>query len=357
MWLFGKNIDLFTLFAPVWLTWVFLFFLPSPILDAELPIWIWVVFVLMLDVGHVWSTIFRTYFDSEERKIHSQKLWLIPVVSFMVLFTLAQESTFWFWRVMAYLAVYHFIKQQYGFFILYSIPTKALQVKRRLPDKFVLYFSMVFPVIFWHFQPRNFDWFTSGDFFEFPTPAIGMEIWSWIIPIYFLVILAWLLEEILLIKGKKIEFSWGRILWLLTTAANWYIGIIYFNSDLAFTTTNVVAHGIPYVVLIIYYQNSKPKTGDKSNYSSALIAGTIVLGSLLFAYGEEFFWDLFLNQDKGIVFGNIFDYPEITSSILASFFLAILTLPQVVHYILDGYIWKVNSKNPHLKQMLKPKNG
>jgi hypothetical protein len=354
MWLFSKNIDLSTLFAPVWVIWVVLFLLPNSILTINTPLWVWVVFVLLIDVSHVWSTIFRTYFDKEERRNHYKILWIIPLVSFIILFTIASESSMWFWRILAYLAVFHFMKQQYGFFALYSIPTKAKQAKRLMPDKAVLYFSMLFPVIYWHFHARDFNWFVNNDFFHFANSF--NEMWSFLIPIYFLVILGWLLEEFFLIRGNKISFSLGRILWLLTTAANWYIGIIYFNSDLAFTTTNIIAHGVPYFVLIIYYQNSKPKKA-KTKYLPYVFATTVLLGSFAFAFSEEFFWDLLFNQDKGGVFGNFFNYSEVSNPILVAFFLALLTLPQVVHYVLDGFIWKVNAKNPHLKEMLKPQNG
>ena len=354
MWLFSKNIDLFALFAPVWLIWIILFLLPSSILGINLPLWVWVVFVLLIDVGHVWSTIFRTYLDKEERKNHSQILWLIPLASFVILFTIASESSVWFWRILAYMAVYHFIKQQYGFFALYSRNTNSKQIRRILPDKFTIYFSMLFPVVYWHFQVREFSWFVSNDFFFFANSFT--EIWDFLIPLYFVIIMGWLLEEIKLIKENKMNFSPGRILWLLTTAANWFIGIIAFNSDIAFTTTNIVAHGVPYFVLVIYYQNSKPKK-KRTRYVGKALALTVLLGSFVLAYSEEFFWDLIFNHNKGPLFGEIFDYPDMTNPTIAAFFLALLTLPQVIHYILDGFIWKVNDKNPHLKNMLKSKNG
>ena len=38
-----------------------------------------------------------------------------------------------------------------------------------------------------------------------------------------------------------------------TTAATWYVGIVATNSDLAFTVTNVLIHGVPYAVLVFSY--------------------------------------------------------------------------------------------------------
>ena len=351
MWLFGRNLDLLALFIPVWVIWALLFCLPVETLDTEIPLWAWVVGVLMIDVAHVWSTTFRTYFDKEEFSNHKQLLGLTPIICFVILFTLASESVEWFWRLLAYLALFHFIKQQYGFFALYSVKSGAIKVKRYISDKLTIYLSMLYPVLFWHLNVRKFSWFVEGDFFQFHVDSA--LVWSVLNYVYWLIISGWLVDEIRLIKQQKIHFSTGRILWLFTTAFNWYLGIIYFNSDLAFTLTNVVAHGIPYIALVIYYQATKETRTSSNKRPSILIIGcVIIIGSLLFAFGEEYLWDLFLNQDKQELFGSWISYPEISNPRLQAIALALLSLPQVVHYVLDGFIWKMNDTNPHLRNMM-----
>lgn len=351
MWLFGRNIDLATLFLPVWVIWLVLFWVSPETLALDIPLWVWVVSVLMIDVAHVWSTIFRTYFDREERNHHKRLLGLAPLVCFVVLLVVASESIDWFWRGMAYLALFHFIKQQYGFFVLYSVPTGARKAKRWLSDKFVIYASMLYPVIYWHGHSRNFDWFVGGDFFHFDFDLL--LVWPWLNGLYWALFAFWGFEEVRLIRLKQIRFSIGRVLWLFTTALNWYLGIVYFNSDLAFTLTNVVAHGIPYLVLITYYQASKKRIEPQKTAPIIWIAGLVVVGSLGFAFAEEYLWDLLYNQEKAELFGSWIAYPSIENPRLQGLVLALLALPQVVHYVLDGFIWKMNDKNPHLKTMLK----
>jgi hypothetical protein len=351
MWLFGRNIDLLALFTPVWGTWIVLFFLPPAYLHVAIPLWGWVVVILIIDVAHVWSTIFRTYFDKIERINHKQLLGLAPIICFVLLFAVASESVEWFWRILAYFALFHFIKQQYGFFALYTSRAKTGGTKRIISDQFIIYLAMLYPVFFWHLNTRNFSWFIDGDFIQ---KTIDLTtLWPLLHTLYWGVIVLWILEEIRLVYQSKIKLSLGRILWLVTTALNWYLGIVYFNSDLAFTLTNVVAHGIPYLVLIIYYQASKKPVGviqkKRSFYSIATI---IVIGSILLAFGEEYFWNLLINQDKEQLFGNRISYPDITNTTLQAAALALLTLPQVVHYVLDGFIWKMNSSNPHLKSLI-----
>lgn len=64
---------------------------------------------------------------------------------------------------------------------------------------------------------------------------------------------------------------------------------------------------------------------------------TDVLGSNL-----QFFWT----------------YPnfELNSMAIKAICLALLSVPQLSHYILDGFIWKFNHRNPDLKKFLLPTN-
>ena len=114
-WLFSRSIDLLVLFLPVWITWVVCFALPDQMLERALPLWVWAVFIVGVDVSHVWSTLFRTYLDREEFASHRTVLIRTPILAFCLFFAIAGFSSLWFWRVMAYLALFHFVKQQYGY--------------------------------------------------------------------------------------------------------------------------------------------------------------------------------------------------------------------------------------------------
>ena len=69
-WLFNRRTDLFLLGLPVWLCWIVFFLLPDRLIYIGVPLWVWVVFILGIDVSHVWSMIFRTYLDPEEFSRH-----------------------------------------------------------------------------------------------------------------------------------------------------------------------------------------------------------------------------------------------------------------------------------------------
>lgn len=346
-WLFSKKLDLFGLFLPVWICWGICFALPEQSLEKEFPLWAWVAIILLIDVSHVWTTIFKSYLDKDSRKHHSYILKVTPLLVLISAFALATASELWFWRVLAYLALFHFIKQQYGFLALYKAKHNDWQPKKIFKDKWVLYFSMIYPVIFWHLNPdRNFNWFVDGDFYS---ASITPSIWIYTNIIYFLILLAWIAEELYSKKQQNKPLIIGKLLWVASTALNWFLGIVYFNSDIAFSLTNVVAHGLPYIILIIFFTDKKDRTQGKS---TPLLSRVVKIVALVFVLAliEEYCWDMLVNRDKQAFFESLFAYPmtAIETPYLRALLIAILIVPQATHYILDAYIWKKNEKNPFL---------
>ncbi|MDH5602864.1 MAG: hypothetical protein OEY51_02950 [Cyclobacteriaceae bacterium] len=359
VWLFSPATDLFTLFIPVWTTWAICFLLPEQTLSREIPLWIWVVVVMCIDVSHVWSTLFRTYLDKEEFHHHKRLLTVAPFLAFILLLTITMTSISMFYTALAYFAVYHFLKQQYGFMRILQ-GRYGESGKKILSDTFVIYTAMIFPVIFWHINTgQNFFWFVEGDFISIPVLSDNMLFYMNRIGkiTYFIVLGAWLAEEIFLALKRKNPLHYGKILWILTTAANWYLGIVFFNSDLAFTMTNVVAHGVPYIVLISLYVKRKKeiKQSVKFTFSKTMmIFFTIMAGIMVLAFVEEYFWDMLLYRDNPSFFQFLLTYPvEVLENPYArALAISFLALPQVTHYILDGFIWKANSSNPFLKEIV-----
>ena len=155
--------------------------------------------------------------------------------------------------------------------------------------------------------------------------------------------------------------SLGKILWVLTTALNWWFGIVYFNSDVIFSVSNVVAHGIPYIALIYYYNLKKEEIITKQSSSLkrkikwviALLV-TILIAALI----EEYFWDMFIYREHIAFFENIHPYrwDQLANEWGIIVGVAILALPQQVHYIVDGFIWRMNGKNQYLKPIFKSKD-
>ena len=353
LWLFGKKQDLALLFAPVWACWIIAFLLPSGMRDTELSLWVWVVLVIGIDVSHVWSSIFRTYLDREEFANHKQLLVMAPLVCFLAAFGTAAFSIHLFWRCMAYVALYHFIKQQYGFMRIYKAKAGDFR-KKWLSDDFIIYFSMLYPVLFWHLsKDRAFSWFVDGDFLSIHG-IVSDEVFAITHVIYFSILFWWFLEEVIHCTRARQKLLVGKLLWVSGTAVNWFLGIVYFNSDLIFTMTNIVAHGVPYLALVVVYKTRKQSLVTSSSRSKKWKWPLVILsGTLLLALAEEYLWDLFVYRDHVAFFSSILpcitDQPGLLWQHLA---IGALAVPQLTHYILDGFIWKNNERNPYVARVL-----
>ncbi|HEY8176340.1 MAG TPA: hypothetical protein VIF32_11640, partial [Gemmatimonadaceae bacterium] len=85
----------------------------------DTPAWAWIAAVLFVDVAHVHATLFRTYLDRGELQRRPLLYTFVPLACFVIAFALYQSGALLFWRCAAYLAVFHFVRQQYGWVALY----------------------------------------------------------------------------------------------------------------------------------------------------------------------------------------------------------------------------------------------
>ncbi|MFO0669386.1 MAG: hypothetical protein U0235_07145 [Polyangiaceae bacterium] len=87
--------------------------------EGPMPEWGWLAFVLVVDVAHVWATLFRTYLDREEIARRRALYVALPAGLYVAGVALHAASALAFWRVLAYLAVFRFVRQQAGWVAIY----------------------------------------------------------------------------------------------------------------------------------------------------------------------------------------------------------------------------------------------
>lgn len=306
-----------------------------------MPVEYWVVLVVFIDVAHVYSTLYRTYFKAETLQKQHALLVSVPLFCYFFGVLLYHLDSFLFWRVLAYLAVFHFIRQQYGFMRLYS-RTENNGKLSRLIDAVTIYTATLYPMLYWHFgEVRNFNWFMADDFVYFPSKALA----TISLYLYLIVIFVYVLKELnLAIQNRQINIP--RNLLIIGTFLSWYFGIIYFNGDMAFTTLNVISHGIPYMALIWFFErNEHQQLIRHRNLMSRLAFGKyglvfFILVILLLAYLEEGLWDGLVWKEHASVFSFFSSLPQVHDVNILTMLIPLLALPQSTHYVLDGFIWK-----------------
>ncbi len=333
-WLFSKGTDLTVFLGSAALSLILLAVgWQAGILNGESPEWTWISAVLLIDVAHVWSTSFRVYFDKDELKRRFWLYLLVPLAGYAIGVALYSEGELVFWKVLAIIAVFHFVRQQYGWINLYRRKLGETERWTWWVDASAVYLASIYPLAFWMTQlPRNFEWFVQNDFL--PLPGIVEKV---LFPIYLVALTAYAVKSMYqyVIDGF---LNIGKDIVVATTAICWYVGIVYFNSDYAFTVTNVIIHGVPYFALIYVYAQYKRETAGRvyRSLSSNLIIFLATLWAL--AYVEELFWHRGVWHEKQWLFGPDWDWGK-----LKMYLVPLLALPQLTHYVLDGFIWRRGS--------------
>ena len=290
----------------------------------------WLILILGVDVSHVYSTLYRTYFNKTQRLKLNKILIFVPLVCFTVSLSLAFYRVELFWTVLAYLAIFHFSRQQIGFL------RRLCAVKDRFLNflEFVIYTSTLGPILLWHLQgQKSFNWFTKMDLFYLDQITSGYRevLFACVQWVVILIFLAGIMISVVCWFQKKITIHVPLI--VMSTFISWYFPIVVFNSDFIFTMANVIAHGIPYLALVWSEENRTQSTFRRAELFFIFI--------LLFALLEEAFWDALVWREQGTLFNSFYFLPHLQpSSAALSLVLALLILPQMTHYALDGFIWK-----------------
>lgn len=337
-WIHSARIDTAFILAPGLVTaFAVLVFTKLGQGDLTVSLWSWFALVVCIDVAHVYSTLYRTYFDSHERNRLSNWLWLTPLFVWLAGVFLYSFSAIVFWRALAYIAVFHFVRQQYGFVMLYARDERQLPTWCRRLDQFGIYGATLYPLIYWHTHlPREFSWFVDGDFFALPPWLSTPSAW-----LYGILLAAYLVKECWL-RWREQPFNIPRNTLMLTTAASWYVGIVIAQGDLAFTFTNVIAHGIPYLALTCIYMHGKEVREGAARVWFAPRLLILSIGLLiLFAYVEEGLWDGLLWREHLALFPGFHYLPHIDTNALLMLLVPLLAVPQLTHYTLDAVIWRL----------------
>lgn len=332
-WIYSPKIDLIFILSPpfIILGTLFLFSDSINLIEENYSTIEWFILIVCIDVAHVWSTLFKTYLN-KDAFLKRKNLYLItPLICFILSILFLQIGTLFFWSILAYIAVFHFIRQQYGFMKLYSSPFSKLD---QSIDTIAIYTATVYPMLYWFSNiPRKFNWFVDNEFVHFIN-----EPWLLIAQKGYIIIFAtYVVKEIYFtLRFKKIQ--WSKNLLILGTTISWYFGIIYFNNDFAFTALNVISHGIPYISLI-YLREIKPKKHtfiffEKILYSPYSLI-FFLFSIVLLGFFEEYLWEIIVWKER-------FDIHIIWNTPWVKLSTALLMTPQFTHYILDGFIWKQN---------------
>ncbi len=320
---------------------------------GAVPLWAFLLLIVATDVAHVWATAYITYLDQEVFR-RRRLLFVLPVpLAFLIAYRLHVHSPQLYWTLLAYVAIYHFIQQQWGFIALYKARAGERRSFDYYLDKWTLWVGALGPVLLWHASPaRQFDWFNAGESF---IARINPDLQGDIVIIMGVFAALWLGRQIQIHVAHR-EINPGKCLWMTLSWISWSVGIGLADHPLISAAFINLFHGIPFLGLVWYRCNRRWQ--GASGGPSRLVAWLsqrrnwlwFLLPLWVFALAEETLWDGLVWQ---IYLPSLLDVsgPDLSLEML-SLWVALLSIPQIVHYYLDAWVWKLDGSNPDLRALL-----
>ncbi len=350
-WVFSPSLDLAAFLGPLLLAGALILWADrTGRLHDEVPPWAFFAFRTRVaepdGPAHVYGTLFRAYLDPGERRRRPGLLLGVPLGCLAVGTLLYAQDGAWFWRALAYVASFHFVRQTWGWMSYSARRTGESDPLDRALDRAAVYASTLWPLLWWHAHlPRPFVWFVDGDFVA-GLPGVVADVG---LVAHVAILLAWIARQaVRLATGRPVNLA--KALVLASTWLAWVGGIVLLRSDLAFTATNVLAHGIPYAILV--HRVGAQRLRDAPPRLARLFrpSGAVAFGAILVALGylEETLWDgLVWHQHAELFPIPAVDLPEA----LVGFVVPLLAVPQATHYVLDAFLWRP-SRDRSLREAL-----
>lgn len=348
-WIVSPRFDLALVLIPMLAT-ALAVLLPAD--DGPPPMWVYIGVVVAFDVAHVWSTLYISYLDGEAFR-RRRALFLLPIpIALLVSWRLHSISPELFWTVVAYFAIHHFIAQHWGFVALYRYRAGEKGALDRRLDKAAVWTGALGPLLLWHASPdRQLAWFGNGEVFLVRLdPALRADI----LLVMAVVGAAWITRQVW--QAGRGKLNAGKALWMVGSWLSWSIGLLASHPIVALAAVNLM-HGLPFLGLVWFRCNRRWQGRRASGATGVLAwlsqrrAWAVFWGALvLVALVEETIWD-------GAVWGKY--VPALTgwetldvSGVWGSLLVALLATPQLVHYTLDRFLWKMDGSNPDLREAL-----
>lgn len=292
-----------------------------------------ILFLAFFDILHALSSYQQVY--KAEKRSEFKSLLYIPGMLFIALFGLFYWIPKIAFSVVAYLSIFHVLRQQYGWMRFSQAKSGHALTSTGLKfDKILIYALTGLPLLMLHtgaeLQKEDFGWLMSGDLFFFPNELLykASLFLFWSILISYIGYQIWT-------RQKSQKFPVGKLIIFLSTGLAWYGGINFnVHGEQAIYIDGL--HAAPYLWLVFQVRPTQ-KTG-KSWKAWLRYYAPLSLGGLLWAF-------LF------------YQFGFAPSTLTTAFVLGALVTISTSHYIFDAFIWKIKVPSKSVAQFLAVENA
>lgn len=266
----------------------------------------------LLDSGHVYTTIWRTYLNPRERR-RTRAYVFVPLLLFVGFFIWAALAIPYLGAFVVYATIFHNIRQLFGISKWYQ---KLNGVQRPTSD-FFLYALSFAAVITGHFIPYG-RWggvYTERDAFLYPSSklhATGCLV-------FFGLLAAWTIYEVWLWRRQG-QVEWNRALSVGNAAFLYGFTFLFPKNMAQVLFPLVVSHGVAYIALISLSVR-RVRTVRAGTY---VTLGAIMFTALAFGAAEFLFEDRYAGFDDP-------SWAAVT---------ALWLTPLFSHFVYDAFLWR-----------------
>ena len=341
-WIISQRTDLlwFTAggAASAYIFWALWRFTHVPLL---LLVAIWAV---VFDETHGFATISRTYFDSEERARRGRWLWrslafFLAVGPVMILLHLGD----WLELGTELWGYYHIFKQHYGFLMMYKKKNRDFDPADLRLDKLFFYAAFYYPFLTYPLHDKE-----AAALLPFPIPPRAGAVYEDVL--LFLLILVTLVYVARQIQKARLglPLNWPK---QMLFAAAIPVNYLLFRSGmplLGVYAAVTIFHNVQYHRLVWFYNQNK--YGADSQRGRRYGMATLINSRWLFYVAAAALYAIIFDVVPRFVLKSGVGLKNVgtRNEFIFSFFAA----PGLLHYWIDGHIWKVR-RDPELREYLR----
>jgi hypothetical protein len=283
--------------------------------------------LVLLDMGHAYATLFRTYFRKKEFK--RSKIYIYAPVFFLVLMCAwAYSGLPFFWRFMLYATFIHHVRQNFGLYMWYS----KLEGVRPRYEKLHIHLMALIPFILFHFRGTEYE--ALYHFSEFipgeASPYIRILIGGYTIYFFYNMVSMFL-------RMTRKEVGSGLALSFIYPACLNYVCFLMLNHSYQVYMPLLAFHAVSYLALMSHSMDKL----HEGKTPLIKIWGLLMTIVIFFVSIEYFITDYF----------EVFSIPTQSGNFKLSLVMALAVLPNLMHFFLDSVIWK--KENPDFQMILK----
>lgn len=338
-YIFSKKIDLHVfVFLPILLVGLCAIDNKASFLMGSLILW--------FDKIHIFYTYIKVDFKKDLQRDSRIKF---KVFSLMVLSFLLLYSAF-FVRgltgvnlVIMYFAIFHFSRQQFGWIKIINKKLDLKPVDSRL-SKIMAQVYCLGPIFIAHSKEYYFAWHPGvTNLFLIPDSFIKP-----ILVVYLAILGLYFSYEVFSHLTGSIPFNLTRVATILFTAIGWNLVILLKSGGFFAAVLLIVGHHVFSYVFLAYFFNTEKRHQRKSLFFfySAIILSVVLLMMTLRNTIPGYSTPLWLYS---------FTFSEIEQTIFY-YFIPLLWVPSIFHFLLDGFIWKGVDLEIGSKSMKQRKN-